>query len=359
MLIIDCHGDGLARGRAHGESARPQVQAALDNWARVTLTGVNSAATILDYSQNFLARTGLLDALQRYTPALLDEVRGIAEGANLPFECLAAYNFMDERWWYELPTPPAAEPGCSVLADHRGGSTVLAQNMDLPASMDGSQVVLRLSGSGLPETLLLSAAGLIGLTGVNAAGVALCVNTLLMLRHNRNGLPVAFALRHALAQGSREAAVAVLAEVPHASGQHYAVADRNGISSLECSAAGATRGPVTSQRHLLHTNHPLYSDDLDATALEHLIRVGRVANSRARLDYLTCHQAGFDSAESAIALLSDADTPLALRCGPRGQMQTFGSVVFSLGTQIQASFHVGLPGTGAWQAFTLAPTIAP
>jgi hypothetical protein len=91
----------------------------------------------------------------------MEEMHGIAEAAGLPRELVAAYNLMDEQWWYDLGRQQA-EPGCSLVALHDNGSTVLAQNMDLPSFMDGSQIVLRLSPPDGPRMLLLSSAGLIG-----------------------------------------------------------------------------------------------------------------------------------------------------------------------------------------------------
>src|SRR4051812_31658395 len=96
MTIIDCPGTGLERGRAHGESARAQVVAAVDHWAQAPRASNPSAASIEQYAKGMLSSTGLLNTATRQTPDLVDEVRGIAEAAGLPFDVIAAYNFMDE-----------------------------------------------------------------------------------------------------------------------------------------------------------------------------------------------------------------------------------------------------------------------
>src|SRR3712207_3437122 len=99
-----------------------------------------------------------------------------------------------KRW---PPDRIGAEHGSAVLHERFAG----CPSLDPP---DG------------PSLLVLSSAGLIGLTGVNSAGMAICVNTLLMLRPNPDGLPVAAVMRHALAQRSVAEAQAVLETVPHA-----------------------------------------------------------------------------------------------------------------------------------------------
>jgi len=354
MTTILCFGTGLQRGLAHGEGARAKVRAALARWEEATLGGLPNAPSMQDYAAGFLASTGLWDTAQRLTPDLADEVRGIAQGAGLPEAVVAAYNLMDEQWWYDFDASdaaPKAEPGCSLMALQGAGHTVIAQNMDLPEFMDGSQVILHLGGPDLPETLLLSAAGLIGLTGMNRDGVAICVNTLLMLRHQPRALPVAFMLRRALAERSAQGALGVLCALPHASGQHYAVADRAGVTGLECSALGASVS-FQGQGRLLHTNHPLSSTDTDSRALAMLTARGRVADSTKRLAHMKALNP--QGAEGVKAMLTDPATPLCMVADSTSRSQTFGSVLFQLGDTPQGQIRLGLPHRDAWQtlAFT-------
>ena len=354
MTTIACFGTGLQRGLAHGEGARAKVRAALARWEEATLGGLPNAPSMQDYAAGFLASTGLWDTAQRLTPDLADEVRGIAQGAGLPEAVVAAYNLMDEQWWYDFDASdaaPKAEPGCSLMALQGAGHTVIAQNMDLPEFMDGSQVILHLGGPNLPETLLLSAAGLIGLTGMNRDGVAICVNTLLMLRHQPRALPVAFMLRRALAERSAQGALGVLRALPHASGQHYAVADRAGVTGLECSALGASVS-FQGQGRLLHTNHPLSSTDTDSRAMEMLTARGRVADSTKRLAHMAA--LNLQGAEGVKAMLTDPATPLCMVADSASRSQTFGSVLFQLGDTPQGQIRLGLPHRDAWQtlAFT-------
>ncbi|WP_216893178.1 C45 family autoproteolytic acyltransferase/hydolase [Nocardia alni] len=325
MTVVECAGDGLARGRAHGEAARELVRAALDRWR----------AACRVRSEDLVTGTGLLRAIEKTTPDLVAELRGIAEGAGAAFADVVAYNLMDEQWWYER----SGERGCSVLGVRRPGSVALAQNMDLPSFMDGSQLVLRLLPDDGPECLVLTSAGLIGLTGINRTGVAVCVNTLLMLRHNSSGLPVAAVLRGALAQPTRAGAVSFLRSVPHASGQHYAVADRFGMDSLECSARGVVANDVP-----VHTNHPLVSEDIDPVFAAALEREGRIADSVKRLAVLR-EGAGAVDPET---LLADHSAPLCVTPVPGRATQTFGSVSFELGAEPHARFRLGLPGEGLW-----------
>ena len=233
---IECHGDGRTRGRAQGETLRAQIADAFERWAEHTAhaTGMHPDA----YVEALLADTDFLPAIARHTPELLEEVRGIAEGSGMTLDSVLAYNLMDEQWWHQADL--VAGHACSLLAvpAEDGRPALVAQNMDLPDWMDGAQAVVHHhTPSG--DALVLTAAGMIGLTGVNSDGVGVCVNTLAMLHHSADGLPVAFAMRGALERSSAADAAAFLRSAPHASGQHYAVVGRDGAAGLECSAAGA------------------------------------------------------------------------------------------------------------------------
>lgn len=354
MLVIDCQGDGHARGHAHGEEARCMVQAALEKWKDIV--GARSKLTVDHYVSTFLSETGFITALRASMPDLLAEIRGIAEGAAVSFDVVAAYNFMDEQWWYDFETAAAAEPepGCSVIAivdasDVRRRSTILAQNMDLPSFMDGSQLVLRIRAPGQPEALVLTSAGLVGLTGVNRTGVGVCVNTLMMLTHSRNGLPVAACLRGALSRESANGAAEFLSSVSHASGQHYAIGSADGIVGLECCAAGVFNSSTSGQLTILHTNHPLTDADIDALCWDELNRRGRIRNSQRRLEFLGKHVGSARAPADVKFLLADRSTPICVTPTPSRSTQTFGSVLFELTADPpRASFCPGLPTSDEW-----------
>jgi predicted choloylglycine hydrolase len=330
-LILE--GDGRSRGRAHGEQLRERVAAALE--ALESDIARRTGRSAADHLRDFLAATAFLPTIQERTPDLLQEVRGIAEGANADFALVLAHNLLDEEWSYSESTGQS----CSVLAvapeDGRPG--LLAQNMDLPAWTDGSQVVLRCRDQAGDEAVLLSMAGMIGLTGISSRCLGLCVNALGMLRHSACGLPVAFAMRGALDQPTREQAESFLSGTPHASGQHFALADRAGVSGLECSAGGAR--PTTPGQHTWHTNHPLASSDVDpASELP-----DGTADSHVRQARLAELAPEVETPEDCMEVLCDGEAPLCKHATASVPWVTFGSVVYELGASPRAWFALGPP----------------
>src|SRR6476660_806043 len=205
--IVECRGDGRERGRAHGEALREPIQGLLERWdaAVAARSGQPSQALV----SALIETNGFAAATERHTPDLLAEVRGIAEGAKVAFDRIFALNLMDEEWWFTAPAEP--RNACTLIAvgPADGRPSLLAQNMDLPELMDGAQAIVHYD-DGEGGGTVLTAAGMIGLMGVSSAGLGVCVNTLAMLNHSRDGLPVAFVMRGALAQGSVAGAAAFL-----------------------------------------------------------------------------------------------------------------------------------------------------
>jgi predicted choloylglycine hydrolase len=339
-VIVECRGDGRERGRAHGEALREQIGALLERWDADVASRLKSPPSALVSA--LVQTTGFVAAIDRHTPDLLAEVRGIAEAASVAFERILALNLMDEEWWFTAPARP--REACSVLAvaPQDGRPAVLAQNMDLPALMDGAQAVLRIADRERGAGAVLTAAGMIGLTGVNAAGVGVCVNTLSMLRHADDGLPVAFVMRGVLERTSAAAGAAFLAQVPHASGQHYALADRRGVAGYECSAAGAVRCDDGGGR-LCHTNHPLRSADLDPER-----RGDGEPDSHVRLAALATAAPGVASGEDCERVLADRDAPLSVVPEPGRPWITFGSIWAELGAAPRVRVAPGPPDRTAW-----------
>src|SRR6266540_2346933 len=111
-LVVDVRGPGRERGRMHGEALRDRITAGLERWDADVAARLRVAPA--EHVARLLAETRFPETIKRHTPALLDEVRGIAEGAGAAFERVLAYNLMDEEWWFSRS--PSGRQACSVVA---------------------------------------------------------------------------------------------------------------------------------------------------------------------------------------------------------------------------------------------------
>ncbi|MFW5738897.1 MAG: C45 family autoproteolytic acyltransferase/hydrolase [Myxococcota bacterium] len=243
------------RGRAHGETLREAVQHLIAAWeddiGREVGMGLNA------YLAQFEADTDFLPAIQRFTPDLLEEVHGIAEGASIPIRVGLALQCMDEHWTHLEQMQCRRRNKCSTfaLAPSRARPTYLGQNMDLPKFLDAMQALIAIVEDSGARQRVVTYPGFLGLFGLNDIGLGVCVNALSQLCSCPRGLPVAYVVRGTLEHATTAAAGSWLAGLPHASGQNYLIGDADGFADFECCAKGVVRCDATA--HLAHTNHPL------------------------------------------------------------------------------------------------------
>ena len=341
-MIIDAAGSPREMGRAHGEQARELIATGLERW-RDELAKTDKDA---DQLWKGLSRTsGFRDASARWAPALLEEIEGIAEGANADPDAIFAGNCLDEAWWWG-----EKGPGCSAVAvADRGGSPVIGQNMDLDTWMDTTQVALRLQPDDGPQQVLMSRAGVVGLCGANSEGIGLVVNALDQLPVAVDGLPVALVLRLLTAQASLDDVEPLLRAIRHASGQAYTMASTDTVIGFE--AGGDFVAPYLNEKERpaarWHTNHPLVDD----APPEHVGDPHDWATGSSMPRLLTVDEAMIDlaTADDLVTLLSDTDAGICMYPGRwRDDGFTFGSLVIEIDEPPSVRMTAGPPDRNPW-----------
>ncbi len=351
--IIEISGSPYERGLAYGEGLRKAICERDRRWKSV----LAEEWKIADPVKAFLNGTDFQPAVKKHAPDLLEEVRGIATGSGLTFDDVFACQLMDEEWIFSRHL--AEKHHCSALGGIDGNDGAMGQNMDLIGWMDGFQTVLKIrdSKTGL-ETIVLTVAGMIGLCGVNSAGLGLCVNTLSSLKSAANGLPVAFVARSLLAKTGVEEASDFLQTAPHASGQNYMLADGKLIAGFECSASGCTpwSNSVLAPTRRWHTNHPLASGDL--TALQGRDEAaGSQDGSRLRQSRLDVFGGGPEAVTIGLlkSVLGDKENAPDSICRTLAEARahgrqgfTFAGVIWTVGKNPSALVTGGPPDTNPW-----------
>lgn len=323
-------GSPYERGLAHGRALRPLIESHLAAWlASLERAGLGDPRS---YVADMLRETNFLSALREHTPDLLAEVDGLADGADMPRPLVFALQLLDEEWAYRARRRDATSKlqKCSSIAVvSPGGPTWIGQNMDLGAYTDGHQVLFRIAAAeGRPAALVFSTAGMIGLLGVNAAGVGVCVNSIPQVPSAPEGMPVAFMVRRLLQAESLDEASSLVQALPHATNQHYLIAEPGAVRSFEASAEGVTEFHPARPDRVLHTNHPL-SEAQGAPEPERARE-----NTVARLASLTSRLAQGDPGLREIqAALSSFDDPRHPVCRLRGDE---GIINFTTGSMISA-----------------------
>lgn len=374
MPVVELEGGPRRRGRLYGESQRMRIAGILERW--FDDIGARHGIAPRAYIGEFLSATDFVPAIRRFTPGLMEEVAGIAEGAAVETEVMLAFNLMDEEWWFgreRLARTGGGDDGnhCSALgvAGQAGHPTYLAQTMDIAGWSEGYQVLLRHhdEATGL-TSLMFSVAGMLMLTGMNDAGIAVCCNTLLGLERRADGLPVQFVTRGILARSTFEEAVAFTESVPHASGQNYTIGAPGRVVSLECSAHKVARYvPAGDPDRVWHTNHAFANDEA-ASGAGTAAGEGAMAseNSRARYACLTRRIGGAEEVtpeliKATLASRDDPDNPVSRRVDPDKPNVigfTAGAMIYTLDDDPRMELAAGPPCSTEFLPFRFETAVA-
>jgi isopenicillin-N N-acyltransferase-like protein len=260
IKIIKVSGNPYEMGFQHGEKCKDLIKEAIKaNLTDVITSGQQKAGI-------HLSKTDILKLTKRYlpycedeVPNLIEEVRGIAEGSELPFEDVFALNcFLD---LHDLTYPQLASEilfGCTTFAVTDSATVdnqvIIGQTYDISSQFEASVVYLKGRPSDGPEFMVLTMAGCVAWSGLNNQGIGLVINRLTP-DDGRPGVPYPFIVRKALSQKTIGYAVDTILRTRRVSGIHYLLADQSGsILGLETSATDyevihATRDTIT------HTNH--------------------------------------------------------------------------------------------------------
>lgn len=218
-----------------------------------------------------------VEPLQSLTPRYMEEIHGIAAGANLGFLDILALNVRTEinfglytgntttnRKVDDIPSD-----GCTALAWLTAGEgssqkkSWLCQNWDWMVEQGNNLIVCHISqpGTGIPKIAMVTEAGIIGKIGLNSSGVGCCLNAIKCRGVDRMKLPIHFALRTVLESPSRDEAVKQIKNVGVAGSGHILIADPTGSVGLECTSKWVKELQMSPDGQLCHTNHLLLPHD--------------------------------------------------------------------------------------------------
>lgn len=250
--LIDVSGDAYAMGRAHGEQARALVHRYLIWIDRIT--GISRDRLC----ENALKFVPMMEAA---SPAFVDEIRGLADGADISFEEAVLCQARAEA-------SHTHDGGCSAFAltgaATASGNTLAGQNQDLEPEYADVAVLLRVRpDDGRPDALMFTFAGQLGYAGMNAHGVAHFANALYDSPW-QPGLPHYPLKRLMLEQRTVDDCVGLLRQHRTCSAANVVVADGEGhIGDIEVRPEGIILFEDTHPDMRLHTNHyltPEYAD---------------------------------------------------------------------------------------------------
>jgi predicted choloylglycine hydrolase len=265
IYYIEVTGTPYEMGKKQGTLLRDQIKDAVADYKAnvVKLYGQKDADLIFDWVLN---KADFTSSIEEHLPHVLEELRGIAEGADLSFEDVLLSNMFEEVYVAAplklgLQAAGSTDLGCTAFTTRCGDKGYAGQNMDYSSNLRERQLVVRYI---FPDKrmLIYCFVGQIGGIGVNSNSLSALINTLPQGALNESdGLGSAFILRLMLEQDSAAEALEKLKAIPRFSGNNFTLTDRHQGMIVECDADQVIPRMQSDEKNVVvATNHTLHLD---------------------------------------------------------------------------------------------------
>jgi isopenicillin-N N-acyltransferase-like protein len=259
--LIEIEGPPFERGRQYGVQAEPQIRLGISHYAEQVEGLALDEAGLADLVSAYLPR------IEAFQPDFVQEMRGIAAGAGVPFHHIVLLNARTEVLKLAADTGLRAdllareEPdGCTGLvvapSAAADGCLIHAHNWDWKMESAEASVVLRIRSGDGPDLLTFTEAGALARFGFNSAGIAVTANYLECDRDYRQlGVPLALIRRHILEQSQFALALRSAYTTLKSGSNNIVLTHSDGlIFDLEC-APDETFLVEPTNGLLVHANH--------------------------------------------------------------------------------------------------------
>jgi len=251
--LIEVSGTHQEMGRQIGEAAREQVQHSVANAHILIDAAYNSLELTWQGAQN-QSRKYLPFAEERY-PQYVDEMRGIAEGANVDFEDIVTLNAMEA-----VTTDALHLTRCTSMAVNEertaDGHVLAAHNEDWIPEDENDVFIISAKPDKEPPFLAMTYGGLLPNVGFNAFGIAQLIDSVYP-SDSRVGIPRLVVARAVLSSRRISGAIGRTLVQQRAAGYNHILVHESGeMYSIE---ASARKFEILHAHdgYMVHTNHYL------------------------------------------------------------------------------------------------------
>ena len=255
--LIDLLGSPRERGRTHGKAAADRLRRGAKMYAEQLLkNGV-------DWKDLERRAEAMVPIVAKFDPAYVEEMRGIAEGANEPFAAVMLMNARTEivaaarHRQVHKHFPDGCTAALALPQASADGVLLHGQNWDWRAECAETAVLLRIRSDDGPDILTFTEAGGLARSGLNSAGIGLTANALDCDRDYQRGpgVPLPFIRRKVLESRYLADAVHTIFATPKLGSNHMAVSHCEGEAfGFEC-APDETFWLAPEDGVYVHANH--------------------------------------------------------------------------------------------------------
>jgi len=221
------------------------------------------AAKDIDWTLARATATRFAARIEQTYPRIAEEMRALAEGADVPFEDIVTINSRTEllHGSFGKPRTDADDfDGCTgavvLPPTTREGHLIHAQNWDWRDECAESSIVLKIAPDVGPSMLLFAEAGIMAATGFNNLGLAISGNHLACEQDGkREGIPNAIVRRQVLTQRTFGGAIETVLEAERGFSTNIMISHRDG-EAIDLEATPDQVFWLTAEEDVLvHANH--------------------------------------------------------------------------------------------------------
>lgn len=255
--LIDLSGSPRERGRQHGKAAPDRIKRGIGMYSETLLkSGV-------DWKELERRAEAMVPVIEKFDPAYVEEMRGIAEGSGEPFAGIVLMNARTEmvvaarKQQVEQHFPDGCTAALALPEASADGVLLHGQNWDWRAECAETAVVLRIRRNDGPDILTFTEAGGLARSGLNSAGIGLTANALECDRDylRGTGVPLPFIRRKVLESEFLAHAVRTIFATHRLGSNHMAVSHCGGEAfGFEC-APDETFWLAPDRGLYVHANH--------------------------------------------------------------------------------------------------------
>jgi isopenicillin-N N-acyltransferase like protein len=195
-----------------------------------------------------------IPTLQQHYPDVLEEMKGLAEGANQDYEAIMVINARSELLVNKTRLTGEGCTGFGVLPEKSGGSLYIGQNWDFPILQKDCVIVLEIEQPGKPKILMVTEAGIVGKIGLNEAGVGITMNAIIA-DALAPGTPLHIVMRGVLNSWSLNSALDKVVKSKTASAINFIIA-QDGVTAVNMEIIpGDFDLSFPAGGFIAHTNH--------------------------------------------------------------------------------------------------------
>lgn len=328
------------RGKQYGLQTKEEIARGVDFYKNLfKKTTSDPWEKIKEYAFSFVS------LIEREMPEILEEAKGIAEGAGIDFAELMVLNCR-----YEITKFTAQVNECTTAAvlpeASRNGKTYLIKNWDYRPEIQENIVILHVEEPDGTRIIGLTEAGQMLREGFNSHGIGLCNNQITSINDTKGiGVPVTFLRRKVLTSKTFEEAKSILVNAPRTVSNNMMLVSGTGKAiDIEAHPLGSNYiKPILGI--ITHANHFVTDPDLDA-------KKGIDKRRDTRLRYLLERKYSRIDLEYIQDCMKDhAYYPLSI-CRHEGTLATVASLIIDFDDQT-AYICKGKPCAGGYKAYKL------